>query len=74
MAIPTSYEQVTYNSPDGAQVGKDENEKIGFFGKTPIARPTVTWRNTTTATTSTNKLRINRIYAALINLGLIVTS
>ena len=53
MAIPTSYEQVTYNSPDGAQIGKDENEKIGFFGKTPIARPTVTWRNTTTATTST---------------------
>lgn len=68
------YEQVTYNSPAGAQVGSSSTEKVGFFGATPIARPSVTWRNTTTATTSTNKLRITRIYAALINLGLIVTT
>lgn len=74
MAIPTSYEQVTYNSPDGAQVGSSSTEKVGFFGKTPIARPSVTWRNTTTATTSTNKLRINRIYAALTALGLVTTT
>jgi len=68
------YEQVTYNAPSGAQVGASSTEKVGFFGATPIARPSVTWRNTTTATTSTNKVRINRIYAALINLGLIVTT
>ncbi len=71
--MPT-YEQIGYGSPDGAQVGSSTSDKLGFFGATPITRPSVTWRNTTTATTSTNKLRIQRIYTALVNLGLIVTT
>lgn len=33
--MPT-YEQVTYNSPDGAQIGKSASEKIGFYGKVPV--------------------------------------
>lgn len=74
MAIPTSYEQVTYNSPDGAQVGSSSTEKVGFFGATPIARPSVTWPNTGTATTTLNETKVNRIMAALVNLGLIVTT
>ena len=32
------YEQVTYNSPDGAIIGKGATEKIGFYGTTPIAQ------------------------------------
>jgi len=67
-------EQVTRNDDDGAQINSASTKKLGFYGATPITRPSVTWRNTTTATTSTNKVRINRIYAALINLGLIVTT
>lgn len=74
MSIPTSYEQVTYNSPDGAQVGKSATEKVGFFGKTPIAQPSVTWPNTGTATTTLNETKVNRIMTALVNLGLIVTT
>jgi hypothetical protein len=74
MSIPTSYEQVTYNSPDGAQVGSASTEKVGFFGATPIARPSVTWPNTGTATTTLNETKVNRIMAALVNLGLIVTT
>lgn len=74
MAIPTSYEQVTYNSPDGAQVGRASTEKVGFFGATPITRPSVTWPNTGTATTALNETKVNRIMAALVNLGLIVTT
>jgi hypothetical protein len=74
MTIATSYEQVTYNSPDGAQVGKSATEKVGFFGATPIARPSVTWPNTGTATTTLNETKVNRIMAALVNLGLIVTT
>jgi hypothetical protein len=74
MAIPTSYENVTYNSPDGALVGSSATEKIGFFGKTPIVRPSVTWPNTGTATTTLNETKVNRIMAALVNLGLIVTT
>jgi hypothetical protein len=38
MAIPTSFEQVTYNSPDGAQMGKSATEKIGFYGATPVVQ------------------------------------
>lgn len=32
------YEQVTYNSPDGAIIGKSASEKIGFYGKVPVAQ------------------------------------
>lgn len=74
MTQPVEYEQVTSNSPDGAQVGNGSTEKVGFFGKTPIARPSVTWPNTGTATTTLNETKVNRIMAALVNLGLIVTT
>jgi hypothetical protein len=74
MTIATSYEQVTYNSPDGAQVGKSSTEKVGFFGATPVVRPSVTWPNTGTATTTLNETKVNRIMAALVTLGLIVTT
>lgn len=68
------YEQVTYNAPSGAQVGASSTEKIGFFGATPVARPSVTWPNTGTATTTLNETKVNRIMAALVTLGLIVTT
>lgn len=35
---PLEYEQVTYNSPDGAQMGRVSTEAIGFYGATPVAR------------------------------------
>jgi len=50
MTIATSYEQVTYNSPDGAQIGVNSCEKIGFFGTTPTTRPDVTYNATITVT------------------------
>jgi hypothetical protein len=34
-----TYEQVTYNSPDGAQIGTTSTELIAFFGATPVAQP-----------------------------------
>lgn len=69
-----TYEQVTYNSPDGAQIGKSATEKIGFYGATPVVKPSVTWPNTGTATTTLNETKVNRIMAALVSLGLIVTT
>ena len=30
------YEQVTYNSPAGAQIGQSASEKIGFYGAVPV--------------------------------------
>lgn len=38
MSQPLEYEQVTYNGPDGAQVGRVSTESIGFWGKTPVTR------------------------------------
>jgi len=67
------YEQVTYNSPAGAQVGQSSTEKIGFFGATPVVQVAVTAVATATATTALNETKINRLYTALRTLGLINT-
>jgi hypothetical protein len=32
------YEQLTYNAPDGAQIGKSATEKVAFYGATPVAQ------------------------------------
>ena len=41
MAQPTEYEQVTYNDDAGAQVGNASTTKLGFYGQTPAAKPTI---------------------------------
>jgi hypothetical protein len=71
--MPT-YERIDYGSDDGAQLGGAATDKIGFYGATPVARPSVTWPNTATATTALNELKANRIMAALVSVGLIVTT
>jgi hypothetical protein len=69
MTIPVTYEQVTYNSPDGAQVGKSATEKVGFFGATPVVQQA----GVTTVTTGETVMAaaINSIIARLEALGLI---
>lgn len=59
---------------EGMTVGQSATDKVGFFGATPIVKPSVTWPNTGTATTALNETKVNRIMAALVNLGLIVTT
>lgn len=59
---------------DGGEGVQFPNTKAGFFGVTPVARPSVTWPNTGTATTTLNETKVNRIMAALVSLGLIVTT
>ena len=62
------------STPDGALFGQAATDKIGFYGlTTPIVQPSVT-AATTTATTTTNEAAIVRFTAALVNLGLIVTT
>lgn len=68
------YEQAFYSAPAGGQVGKSATEKVGFYGATPVAQPSVTWPNTGTATTTLNETKVNRLMAALVTLGLIVTT
>jgi len=57
----------------GAKVGATATSKIGFYGKTPIARATVT-APTVIASTTTNEAAIIAINTALVNLGLYTTT
>lgn len=66
--------QLSDGGPDGTQLGQSATDLVGFFGKTPIAKPSVTWPNTGTATTTLNETKVNRLMVALVNLGLIVTT
>lgn len=51
MAQPQEFEQVTYNSPDGAQMGRTSSEPIGFYGSTPVSRLATSTNNVSTTTT-----------------------
>jgi hypothetical protein len=53
---------------DGAVLGHTVSDKLGFFGVTPIVRPTVSASATNSATTIT---QLNLLITALGNLGLI---
>lgn len=59
---------------DGVCIGYSTTEKVGFYGKAPVTRPSVTWPNTGTASTTLNETKVNRIMAALVTMGLIVTT
>jgi hypothetical protein len=67
MAQPTEYEQVAYNADDGAQFGRTSTEKIGFYGATPIVKPTISGSVSTGA-------GVSSIAVALASLGLAVNS
>ena len=59
---------------EGMTIGQSTTSKLGFYGKTTIVQPSVTWPNTGTATTTLNEAKCNRLMVALVNLGLIVTT
>lgn len=66
--------ELSDKNPSGTRLGQSSTDLIGFYGKTPLARPSVTWPNTGTATTTLNETKVNRLMVALVNLGLIVTT
>lgn len=66
--------QISAGDDSGVVVGQSSSDKLAFYGGTPIVRPVVTAVGTTTATTALNETKINRLYAALENLGLIETA
>lgn len=68
-----TYERIDYGSADGSQLGGAATDKLGFFGATPVVQQAITAVATATATTTLNETKINRLYTALRNLGLITT-
>ena len=51
--MAVSVEQVTYNAPDGATMGRSATELISFYGVTPVAQyPSVAAASTYSVTTN----------------------
>ena len=74
MAQPLQYEQVTYNTSSGAQVGRLSTYGVGFWGATPTTRyvgvgaaSTYTSMGQTTATASTYGLDSAAGVTSLVN-------
>lgn len=71
-----TYEQVTYNAPDGALIGNTTTDKIGFYGTTPaVQRATATTHTTTNVVTSASfgtlqVAQVQEIMNTLAGLGL----
>lgn len=59
---------------DGKVLGRDSTDKVGFWGKAPIVRPTLVPVSASAATTTLNETRITRIQTLLVNLGLCATA
>lgn len=58
----------------GVTLGAAATSTVGFWGLTPIARPTVTAVSSSAATTTLNETRITRIETLLVALGLVTTT
>lgn len=69
----TDVEYVGSSVSGGVCLGQSATEKVGFFGTTPVVQPAITAVATATATTTLNETKINRLYTALRNIGLITT-
>lgn len=66
--------QLSDAGSEGSLMGQSTTDKLGFYGlTTPIVQPSITAVGTTTATTALNETKIDRLYSALISLGLINT-
>lgn len=64
-------EQLSYNAPDGCQMGKSATEKAGFYGATPVVQPApVVAVGTDLATVI---LELADLRAQLVALGLIAS-
>jgi 2',3'-cyclic-nucleotide 2'-phosphodiesterase (5'-nucleotidase family) len=67
------YEQVTYNSPDGAQMGASSVEKIGFHGATPTTQAATIASLTASTTLTQSVVLLNSVIQVLKDKGLIAS-
>lgn len=63
--------QLSDGNPDGTCIGQSSTDKVGFYGKTPVARP-ANIVDATDAATAISKL--NEVIAALEAVGLTASS
>jgi hypothetical protein len=65
------YEQLTYNGPSGAQIGKSATEKVGFYGATPVVQGSAVTTLATTPTATDIATAVNSIISRLQTIGII---
>ena len=77
MTQPTEHFQVTTNEPDGGQIGRQSSDKVGFYGKAPVAQrafsSAVHISSNVSASSSfgaTQLAVLNEIQATLVALGI----
>jgi hypothetical protein len=61
---------LTFSTNTGTQVGTAPNQKLAFFGKTPIVQPTLGAASAGSSYTSNEQAMLNAVYSAVRNLGL----
>lgn len=66
----SSVEQVTYNGPDGATIGKSATEKVSCYGVTPVVQAGAVTALVTTPTATDIATAVNSIVTALKNFGI----
>lgn len=66
--------QLSDGGPDGSSLGQSSTDKIGFYGKTPVAQAATFAALTTTPTTAEIRDAVNSIRTALINLGFVAAA
>ena len=62
------YEQVTYNSPAGAQIGQTISEKVGFFAAAPISQRAAAAQATSAVATASSADVTTELKAAVIEI------
>lgn len=63
--------QLSDGNDEGTVIGQSSTDKVGFFGATPVVRPSTIADATDAATAIT---RVNAVIAALESLGLTASS
>jgi len=66
--------QLSDGNHDGNIMGQSASDKIGFYGKTPVAQAATFAALTTTPTTAEIRDAVNSIRTALINLGFVASA
>ncbi len=61
---------LTFGALTGTQIGTAANQKVAFFGKTPVVQPTMGAATAGTTYTTNEQTMLNAVYAAVRALGL----
>ena len=61
---------MTFGTATGTQIGTAANQKLGFFGKTPITQPTLGVATAGSSYTTNEQAMLNAVYSAIRAVGL----